>query len=80
MVVTSSQVFMNFAGKDFRIVATTGSGYPRNAGADLGSNYNRDMLEVVRGLDGTWDIGAYEYSSGTSSAVEPHTNLEVIIK
>jgi len=38
---------------------------PINKGASLDSEYNQDLLGNTRGADGTWDIGAYEYSNAT---------------
>lgn len=63
-LVSSSDPFVNYAGNDLRIIATTGGTYPRNAGTDLGASYNTDRLGNTRGSDGTWDVGAYEYASG----------------
>ena len=68
---SSSSVFVNLGGKDFHIVSNTGSGYPRNAGTKLSSYFTTDMDGVVFGADGTWDIGAYEYSSSGPSPTPP---------
>lgn len=59
-----SNPFVNMAAKDFRIVTTIGATYPRNKGVNLGSPFNNDPIGVVRGADGTWDIGAYEFDTG----------------
>jgi hypothetical protein len=65
---TATDPFVNLAGKDFRIKATIGSAYPRDKGISLGSSYNTDMLGTLRGgADGTWDIGAFEYTSGSEA-------------
>jgi hypothetical protein len=40
-----------------------------NRGADLSSIFTTDLLGNTR--TGTWDIGAYEYSSGTSDTTPP---------
>ena len=53
--------FVDYANRDFRI--TSGS-QARNVGYNVGSPYNTDPLGVTRGADGTWDVGAYEYSAG----------------
>lgn len=58
----TSNIFMNYAGSDLRLSGATNAGY-----SSLGSEYNTDMYGRIRGADGTWDIGAYEYSSGDSS-------------
>jgi hypothetical protein len=66
-IAASSNPFVNSGVKDFRIVSTIGTGYPRNAGTALGIAYNTDMDGVTRGADGAWDIGAYEYISDAPS-------------
>jgi Bacterial Ig domain len=70
LVASSQNVFVNRAGKDYHIIATTGADYPRNAGAPLTADgfVERDMDGNLRGSDGTWDIGAYEYVSGGVTA------------
>ena len=64
LTTTTAGVFVNRAAGDYQIVSTTGAGFARNAGTNLGSPYNVDMNGVTRGIDGTWDIGAYEYNAG----------------
>jgi hypothetical protein len=59
--------FVNLAATNFQIVSTIAATYPRNKGipiANSGNNtFNLDPLGVVRGGDGAWDIGAFEYGS-----------------
>jgi len=55
---TSTDPFVNLAGKDFHLAAASA---PINAGTDLGVNYHTDLDGNVFGADGTWDVGAYEY-------------------
>ena len=50
-----TSIFVNYAGQDFRLASAT------TAGFSLPSPYNIDMLGNIRGADGTWDRGAYEY-------------------
>lgn len=38
-----------------------------NVGYNLGSNYNTDILAISRPQGSAWDIGAYEYASGSGS-------------
>jgi hypothetical protein len=59
---------------DFHIISTIGATYPRNKGVALAAEYNTDMDGVVRGADGTWDIGAYEYESRVLS---PPRNIRI---
>jgi hypothetical protein len=68
--ITSGTVFVNRSARDYRIVSTTGSGYPRNFGTNLSSYFNKDAAGNSYGADGTWDIGAYEYSDGTTPPVD----------
>jgi hypothetical protein len=65
-VTASSDPFVSYSTRDYRIISTTGGTYPRNAGTNLGSPYDIDPLGVTRGGDGTWDVGAYEYNAGGS--------------
>jgi hypothetical protein len=61
---------------DYHIVGTVGTGYPRNAGTNLSSCFTTDRDGNAFGADGAWDIGAYEYASGsTSTAPAPPTGL-----
>jgi hypothetical protein len=55
--------FVDLANEDFRLSSATSSG--KN---DLGSPYNVDAYGNIRGSDGVWDRGAFEYNSsgGTS--------------
>ncbi|MBI5584176.1 MAG: hypothetical protein HY892_10150 [Deltaproteobacteria bacterium] len=62
---SSAAIFVNRAAKDYRIVGTTGSGYPRNAGINLSTYFTADRDGVYFGADGAWDVGAFEYDSGT---------------
>jgi hypothetical protein len=57
--------FVNTATGDFRLATNTPT-----AGITLGSPYNLDPNGNVRGADGWWDIGAYEFG-GTNIVVPP---------
>ncbi|MGZ6249219.1 MAG: hypothetical protein ACXWMC_06365 [Syntrophales bacterium] len=71
--ISSGTLFVNRAAKDYHIVSSTGTNYPRNAGAALTQDgyINYDMDGNQRGADGTWDIGAYEYVSGAPDTIPP---------
>jgi hypothetical protein len=56
-----SSAFVNYSNHDYHIVGTTASGYPSNAGVNLGSPYNLDLDGKARPTNGAWDIGAYQY-------------------
>jgi len=57
-VVTTGDPFIDSANDDFRLKQATAAGVP------LSSPYNVDILGNVRGADGFWDRGAYEYTAG----------------
>jgi hypothetical protein len=58
-----SDAFIDYPNGNYRIAATVGTGYPRNQGTALGAEYNSDMDGNLRGSDGAWDMGAYEYTA-----------------
>lgn len=83
-----SSLFVNYNNNDFRLAT------PTEHGTALGSPYNVDMRGNLRGSDGTWDRGAYEFVGGGASPTtvptttttippevpEPPTGLEIIIE
>jgi hypothetical protein len=56
--VSSPDPFINSSIGDFRLNA------PTAAGIILPSPYNIDLTGAVRGADGLWDLGAYEFAGG----------------
>lgn len=66
-VRVSSDAFVDFAGKDYRLAA------PTQSGTRLASPFDEDPDGAVRGADGTWDLGAYEYVSGGGGEPVSHT-------
>jgi len=56
--------FVNAAAFDYHVVGTIAAAKPRNEGLALGAEYQFDRDGVLRGSDGLWDIGAYEYGAG----------------
>ncbi|HMR07185.1 MAG TPA: hypothetical protein PKA88_15485, partial [Polyangiaceae bacterium] len=50
-----SSTFVNFAGKNFKLASAT------SCGIALPAPYDRDMLGKLRGADGCWDRGAFEF-------------------
>ena len=79
LVTSSASVWVNRAARDYHIVNTVGSGFPRNAGTNLSSVFTTDPDGVTFGSDGTWDIGAYESSSGGQTAPSAPTGLSVTV-
>ena len=59
----SANPFVNSSGFNLHLLA------PTPAGAQLPSVYGTDMDGNVRGADGNWDIGAYEYGLATTNPV-----------
>jgi hypothetical protein len=68
----TSNPFVNYSSGNFRLNAATAAGY------SLSSPYNIDLLGNVRGADGNWDLGAFEYASGTVVYLSTPTNLRFI--
>ena len=74
----NSSIFINYTGDNFQLAMPTNSGK-----IDIGAPYNIDMNGNIRGADGTWDMGAYEYNSGVSGdddKPDPPTGLKIIIQ
>lgn len=66
-LTVSSSAFINSSGSDYRPAV----GSPLiNAGKTLTSDgyINKDMNGNTRGADGAWDVGAYEFVSGSGTA------------
>ena len=64
-----TSIFVGYSGYSNLRLAT-----PVSGGAPLPAPYNQDMFGNIRGADGVWDIGAFEYSEGGSLPTPP-TNL-----
>jgi len=71
--------FVSSAGYDFRLVSTANA---VNSGANLGSTFSSDFVDVSRPQGSAWDIGAYEYAGGSpppdTTPPSPPTNVSVI--
>jgi hypothetical protein len=61
ITATNTAQFVNYAARDLHIVSGANA---RNAGTALTTNglIDKDMDGNTRGADGTWDVGAYEYT------------------
>jgi hypothetical protein len=67
---TNCDVFKSLATKDFRLKLGTGGGLA------LLAPFNIDRDGVIRGADGTWDRGAFEFGV-TGATLQAPTNLKV---
>jgi len=64
--VANASQFINPAASNFRLVSPTANGAP------LSSPYNTDADGKLRGTDGIWDLGAYEYlANGGGDTIAP---------
>ena len=66
----------NLAGGDAHLSAAS---VLRNRGAALTADglLNADMDGNVRGADGSWDIGAFEFPAAAPATIAPPTNVTV---
>jgi hypothetical protein len=69
---SSGDPFVNIAGLDFRLKA------PTAAGMNLASPNNLDPFNIIRGADGNWDRGAFEFSSGAAPTLSSPSNLRIV--
>ncbi len=75
-ISSAANPFVNFAARDYHIGSSSSA---RNVGVALTANgfIDKDMDGTTRGLDGTWDIGAYEYASGGGGTTNPLMVLSI---
>jgi len=60
-----SDPFVNYVGNNYRLIAAV-------AGTALGAGFSaQDIIGTVRGNDGVWDRGAYEFESGGVDVTPP---------
>lgn len=52
----ATSIFSNYSGRDYRLYYATSAGY------QMAAPYNYDRDGNMRGADGVWDRGAYEYT------------------
>lgn len=67
-----SSIFVNYSAKNFDLASPTEAGY------SLPSPYNVDPNGKIRGADGVWDMGAYEYGPGGTNMPSPPKNLKIM--
>lgn len=58
---TPTSIFVNYAGGDYRLAA------PTAAGESMSAPYNADLAGNIRGADGVFDRGAFEYTGVVDS-------------
>jgi hypothetical protein len=75
-VGNGSNPFINYSALDFHLTSTASA---RNKGLALSTTYAQDPDGRVRGADGAWDIGAFEFGS-TNTSVPPAapTNVQIV--
>lgn len=73
----TSGIFVNYAGGNYHIVSNTAAGFPRNHGAPLTAPMNIDFDGLIHGVDGAWDIGAFEFNSGVIDTTPPTVTVTV---
>jgi len=61
-----TSIFSNYSGNNFRLASAS------SAGTSLSSTYNYDLLGSLRGSDGTWDRGAYEFGGNNTPLIRPN--------
>lgn len=66
--------FENWTANDFHLTSSAANAMA--GGVTLGSPYSLDFAGVVRGADGKWDRGAFEF--GPQTALSAPTNLRVV--
>ncbi|MEN6626346.1 MAG: hypothetical protein ABFD69_08985, partial [Candidatus Sumerlaeia bacterium] len=67
----SSNPFVNWAAQDVRLNPAASGTLPINAGRALSGLDTVDMAGNTRGADGAWDIGALEYTDGSTVTPTP---------
>jgi hypothetical protein len=67
----SSSYFQNAAGLNMILISPL-------AGTPLAAEYNTDILGNIRGADGNWDRGAYEFVAGGPAIPAPPTRLRIV--
>jgi hypothetical protein len=61
---------------DFHITSTIGAVYPKDKGtASPGAAYATDMDGKIRGNDGSWDIGALEFTNTSTPILDAPSNV-----
>jgi hypothetical protein len=76
-LVNSNVSTSTFTSADFRLSSETADAH-LNDGVSLAAPYSSDFTGAKRGVDGTWERGAYEFNAGTVAQKSgPPLNLTV---
>jgi hypothetical protein len=67
-VTNGANPFVSTNTQDYHLVDNVGAAYPRDEGVALTSPYRFGLDGNVRGTDGSWDVGAYEFGPPDSPA------------
>lgn len=66
--------FVDWVNGNFHLLAATA------AGIALPAPFNADPDGTIRGADGVWDRGAYEFATGTATGPTPPQNLRAVVQ
>lgn len=72
-VIGTSNPFVNWQAGDWRLAYSI-------PGQVLASQFASDALGNIRGLDGTWDRGAYEVVGGSTPRPNPPNSLSAVVQ
>ena len=67
----ATSIFQNYANKDFRLTASASVAIDKGVALTTDGFINKDMDGNLRGSGAGWDIGAYEYGTGSSDTTPP---------
>jgi hypothetical protein len=68
-VTLTANPFVNYSGYNFRLASGSGA---RNVGSVAGAApFNIDRDGTIRGSDGSWDVGAFEFANGAPDTIAP---------
>ena len=63
--------FLSYSTADFRLAGETRDRH-LNQGVNLPEPYDRDFVGNIRGADGTWEVGAFEFATGRRTDQPPN--------
>jgi len=72
-VALSGSPFVDYSGGDYQLTDPL-------TGIALSGEYNEDIYGLVRGDDGVWDTGAFEFTGAIAKRPSPPTNLHIVLQ